>query len=119
MIGEPTELRLSNRITVSVAELDGYESMRADKVLADLLGNVIPGGNIPVMAMALLQMKVYAICSIRKVEGESVDGLKNMAEHASIASKLNPQEMNALQAWAQPRYQPTEDESKNEPSALS
>jgi hypothetical protein len=116
VIGEAQTLVLSDKTTVTIAELDGYESDRADLVLSKLIGTVDPRAGMPVMQMALLQMKVYALCSVRSINGATVSPLENGLEYAKAAKSLTIGERNKLQEWAQPLYAPAEDEIKNEPS---
>ncbi len=119
MIGEVQKLTLSDRMIVEVAELDGYESQLADLILSSMI-NVDPekvkAGDIPVMAMALLQATVYGVCSLRRIADQQVTPLSNVAEYARASRKLSQKEMRELQKWAQPLYSPEDAEVKKEPA---
>ena len=116
MIGEPESLKLSDTTTVEVGVLDGYELGLADLITAKLIGSDMltkeGGGTVPIMEMILINMRAYAVCSIRKLNGEVMTPLANRASWARTASKLSPREYNALQAWASKIYNPDEGEIK-------
>jgi len=120
MIGQTEILHLSDKVTVHVAVMDGYELALADVITSKIIGSdSIKDGNFPMMEMILIQMRVYGVCSIRKVNDEVVNPLKSRLEWAAVASRLSPRDYNALQAWAQPQYNPSEEELKKVSSAPS
>ena len=116
MIGEPESLKLSDKTTVEVGVLDGYELGLADLITAKLIGSDMltkeGGGTVPIMEMILINMRAYAVCSIRKINGEAMNPLANRATWARTAAKLGPKEYNVLQAWASNVYNPDEGELK-------
>ncbi len=119
MIGKPETLVLSPTMTVEVGVMDGYEAMFADTITGEQLDR---GGksreNTPLVAMILVQMRVYAICSLRKVNESVVNPTANIAEFARAAKMLSPVEYQALQNWAQVKYNPGDDEIKKEPDQV-
>jgi hypothetical protein len=114
MIGSPEELKLSERVTVKVAELDGWETDRADLILAEVIGKVDAEKRSPISEMMLLSSKVHALCSVREINGAPVTPLKNIAEYVRAAKLLNARERNKLSDWAQPLYSPTPEKVGNE-----
>src|ERR1700729_616404 len=104
MIGEPEELKLSDNTTVFVAELDGWEQDLADSILCQLLdadnSNVEPSSR----TLTILQAKVYAIGSIRRINGENVEPLRNKRAYALTSARLGLAEKNVLGGWAMEKY---------------
>ena len=126
MIGEPQTLKLSERVTVEVAELDGFESDRADLIVAKIISGNSMGANgatnapfVPITEMMLLSGKVYALCSVRKLNDEPVDPLQNIAEYVGVARRLSLGERNVLSEWGGRFYNPTPAQVGNEPSAAA
>lgn len=115
MIGKSETLVLSPHMTVEVGVMDGYEAMFADTITGEQLDR---GGksreNTPLVAMILVQMRVYAICSLRKINESVVNPTANVAEFARAAKMLSPVEYQALQNWAQERYNPADSDVKKE-----
>lgn len=78
-----TEVKLSDSTTVEIEALDALESIKADNLI----------GNSESQALA---NKVYAICSIRKLNGEAVFPLKNQGEFETLAKRLTMAEVIKL-----------------------
>lgn len=115
MIGKTETLVLSPNTTVEVGVMDGYEAMFADTITGEQLDRSGKSReNTPLMAMILVQMRVYSICSLRKVNETLVNPTANAAEFARAAKMLSPIEYSALQAWAQDKYNPVDDDVKKE-----
>ena len=107
MIGEAIELVLSERSTVKVAEMDGRELGLADIVLGDVVSPIFAGKKKkkPNAAAASLSVqRVYAICSIRTINGMDVSPFKNPQQYYDLAQKLGAREIGKLQEWAKPIY---------------
>jgi hypothetical protein len=117
MIGNPETIALSERISVEVGVLDGDETDSADIIIANRSGGADKDGNFPVLAFGILQPKVYAVCSIRKINGEAVTPLANEAQYRGVAKKLTMAEKKRIGEWAKPHYSPDEEDVKNEPGA--
>jgi hypothetical protein len=80
---EEKEVKLSDRLTVTVRSLDGYESMIADEYL---------GGSKSQIRM----LKTYAVAQIRKFNDEVVAPLGGEANFKALAKRLTLQELDAL-----------------------
>jgi hypothetical protein len=120
MIGEAEKFKLSERVTVDVAVLDGFESDQAEMILADLLpapGNTEASAANFGTKYALLTAKVYALCSVRAVNGEAINPLKNVREYIRTAQMLTAKERDGLNIWAAPHYNPDPVTLKNESAA--
>ena len=106
-MAEETEVKLSNRTTVVIAPLNAVESLNADE---------IGGGTKSEAALN----KIYAICSIRRFNGELVNPQKNKAEFLSVAQRLDMGEMLKLGLeFGKATSATFSDELKNELAALS
>jgi hypothetical protein len=119
MIGEPQELVLSDRVTVTVAELDGFELEKAELLMCDLTGANFDPANagLATMKMAMFQLPVFAKCSIRSLNGQPVNPLANVAEYSRVSKQIGTRERTPLYVWARPIYVIDEDEVKNLVSA--
>lgn len=121
MIGEKQTLVLSDRVTVEVGELDGYEEDLADSRLAEVVSiggdpkrMEKPEEQSSLMAkMMLSTAKVFSICSIRKVNDNLVFPLKNAGMYASTAKMLKISEKRTLTEWGAPIYSPPQEKVGN------
>ena len=77
------EVALSDRTTVVIAPLSAAETLNADEII---------GGS----KSEALANKIYAICSVRKLNGEKVHPQKNKIECMSVAGQLDLGEMLKL-----------------------
>jgi transcription termination factor Rho len=104
---DQVEVKLSDRTTAVLAPLSAIESLNADELVG--------ASRSPAAAN-----KVYAICSIRQLNGEPVNPQKNKAEFISVASRLDFGEMLKLGIEYGKITEATfSDELKNELAALS
>jgi hypothetical protein len=117
MIGTPEVLKLSEKTTVEVAVLDGDEVDSADVIVSGRSGGLDKDGNFPVLAYSVLSSKIYAVCSIRKINGEAVMPLQSELQYRATAKRFTIAEIRELTKWAKPHYSVTEDEAKNEQPA--
>jgi hypothetical protein len=125
VIGEVQKLKLSDRVTVEVAELDGYEEDLADSRLAEVMSiggdpkrMEKPEEQSSMMAkMMLSSAKVFSICSLRKVNETPVTPLRNAALYATTAKMLKISEKRVLTDWGGPIYSPPQEKVGNEPTA--
>lgn len=78
-----TEVKLSDQITVAIAPLDAAESLSADEIIGDSNSQALAN-------------KVYAIGSIRKINGKEAFPLKNLAEFKAVAAQLSIPEVMRL-----------------------
>ena len=121
MIGEAQELKLSDRITVTVAELDGYEQDKADLLVSRFIGGIsaedAKAGKLPLVAMSTLQAPFYAVCSLRAINGVPCNPTHDLKSYEAANRKLGKAEKDALGKWATSVYIPSEEESKNEEAA--
>ena len=117
MIGSPETLQLSERTSVEVGILDGDELDSAEIIVASRAGGVDKNGEFPVMAYSLLSSKIYSICSVRKINGEVVAPLANIAQYRTVAKRFTIAEIRSLGNWSRPHYAPADEEVKNEPVA--
>lgn len=77
------DVKLSDKTEVVISKLDSLESMKADEYIG-------------ASKSAALANKVYAIASIRKINGEAVIPLKNLAEFQAVAKRLDVTEVMRL-----------------------
>jgi hypothetical protein len=89
MIGEPETLKLSDKTTVTVGVLDGYEQDLADGILCSLI-DVGPEDQVPMLALVILTNKVYGVGSVRA--------------YAVVASRFTREERGVLSDWATTNY---------------
>jgi hypothetical protein len=79
--GELVEIKLSDRVTVSLVELNGLQTMNADRAA---------GQNFT-------QIPTYrALYAIRKFNGQDVEPAKNDAQLKKLAGKLRGRELDKL-----------------------
>lgn len=83
MSQELKEVKLSDRNTVHVRALNAYEM-----VVADSYGTSRNNGT--------QTDKIYAICTVRKVNGQEVYPLKNMVEFSTTAQRFSLVELMML-----------------------
>ena len=121
MIGSPTELKLSERTTVQVAELDYYEFEHAQTILAELSSKMTievasnadeedenddqeagepksVKGSAAMLILSGRELRVMAVCSIKSLNGSSVEPLHGLGQYARVARLIQVSEMNALLA---------------------
>jgi hypothetical protein len=117
MIGSTEILKLSEKTSVEVAVLDGDEVDNADVIVASRSGGLDKDGNFPVMAFSVLSSKIYAVCSVRKINDDAVMPLQSELQYRAVAKRLSMAEIRKLTEWSRPHYSTTTEEVKNEPSA--
>jgi len=81
---DTVEVTLSTHNTVKIKALSAFESIQADEIAG--------GGETNETKVN----KVYAICSIRELNGNKVNPLRNRAEFADLAQKLSLGELLKL-----------------------
>lgn len=105
---EEVEVKLSDKITVTIAPLTAFESIQADEISG--------GGELN----EAKSNKVYSICSIRTLNGDKVNPLRNRLEFAAVAQKLNMGELMRLIMEVSKQTASTfDDDLKNELAARS
>jgi hypothetical protein len=77
------EIKLSDRTTVVIAPMTAAETLNADEIVGASKSEALAN-------------KVYAICSVRKFNGEPVHPQKAKAEFLSLAQRLDFGEMLKL-----------------------
>jgi hypothetical protein len=107
MIGEPETLELSEKMSVTVGVLDGWEQDLADGILCQLIEIGSADEPMPVLALAILQTKVYAVGSLRKINGVNVAPLRNKLAYSQAAQQLDLKEKRKLNDWADRMYNET------------
>jgi hypothetical protein len=103
MIGEPETLKLSDKTTVTVGVLDGYEQDLADGILCSLI-DVGPEDQVPMLALVILTNKVYGVGSVRAIDGVGVEPLRGKRAYAVVASRFTREERGVLSDWATTNY---------------
>lgn len=100
-MADSVEVKLSDRITVTIRPLNGMEEVRADQIIGALSS---PGAMNEAALMKSIQtsfnpmvmQKIYAACAVRSRNGIAVDHLKNDAEVAGFLSELTGAELREL-----------------------
>jgi hypothetical protein len=108
MVGDPIELQLSEKTTVTVGVLDGLEEDVASLIYMGMLNRM--SGSDKLNALALLEgmslrARIFGVCSIRSINGDNTyHPLINEKEYARTTNALSREERNALRDWANVTY---------------
>lgn len=105
------EVKLSERTTVVVRELSAFESITADAFASHFSPNGEPG------AAALT--KTYALCAVRKINGQEVHPLKDDRGFQKVGNEISLGELPKLLEAFVELMGPMEGEAlKNESEAV-
>jgi hypothetical protein len=78
----PEPFQLNDALSIEIEPLNAYESIIADEYVNGF--------------DAIRITKVYALCSIRKVNGEQVKPLQNKTEFIALASRFSVGELGQI-----------------------